>query len=176
METFSALLAICAGNSPVSGEFPAQRQVTRSFHVSFDLHLNKLLSKQSWCWWFETPSRPLWRQCNVTTVTLSVAHERDVHFCWTFRPMSYIHSCRRICYFELHCTMLLSETGHVLKSGVVTDWLTTLTANSDIDVVFNAEIFVFHWLVPGLLHWLYSDYDCDRCGLNTKLYSHIFKR
>ena len=35
METFSALLAICAGNSPVSGEFPAQRPVTRSFDVFF---------------------------------------------------------------------------------------------------------------------------------------------
>ena len=34
METFSALLAICAGNSPVPGEFPAQRPVTRSFDVS----------------------------------------------------------------------------------------------------------------------------------------------
>ena len=30
METFSALLAICAGNSPVTGEFPAQRPVTRN--------------------------------------------------------------------------------------------------------------------------------------------------
>ena len=30
MEIFSALLAICAGNSPVTGEFPAQRPVTRS--------------------------------------------------------------------------------------------------------------------------------------------------
>ena len=46
METFSALLAICAGNSPVIGEFPAQRPVTRTFDVSFDLHLNKRLSKQ----------------------------------------------------------------------------------------------------------------------------------
>ena len=36
METFSALLAICAGNSPVSGEFPAQRPVTRSFDIFFD--------------------------------------------------------------------------------------------------------------------------------------------
>ena len=36
METFSALLAICAGNSPVTGEFPAQRPVTRSFDVFFD--------------------------------------------------------------------------------------------------------------------------------------------
>ena len=39
METFSALLALCAGNSPVSGEFPAQRPVTRSFDVFFDLRL-----------------------------------------------------------------------------------------------------------------------------------------
>ena len=46
METFSALLAICAGNSPVPGEFPTQRPVTRSFDVLFDLCLNKRLSKQ----------------------------------------------------------------------------------------------------------------------------------
>ena len=41
METFSALLAICAGNSPVPSEFPTQRPVTRSFDVFFDLRLNK---------------------------------------------------------------------------------------------------------------------------------------
>ena len=65
METFSALLAICAGNSPVSGVFPAQRPVTRSFDVIFDLRLNKRLSKQWWDWWFETLSGPLWRNCYV---------------------------------------------------------------------------------------------------------------
>ena len=65
METFSALLAIWAGNSPVPGEFPAQRPVTRSFDVFFDLRLNKRLSKQSWGWWFETPLHSLWRHCNV---------------------------------------------------------------------------------------------------------------
>ena len=64
METFSALLAICAGNSPVTGEFTAQRPVTRSFNVFFDLRLNTRLSKQWWGWWFETLSRPLWRHCN----------------------------------------------------------------------------------------------------------------
>ena len=64
METFSALLAICVGNSPVTGEFPAQRPVTCSFDVSFDLRLNKRLSKQSWGWWFETLSHPLWRHCD----------------------------------------------------------------------------------------------------------------
>ena len=40
METFSALLAICAGNSPITGEFPTQRPVTRSFNVFFDLRAN----------------------------------------------------------------------------------------------------------------------------------------
>ena len=64
MEKFSALLAICAGNTPVTGEFPAQRAVTRSFDVFFDLRLNKRLSKQWWGWWLGTPSRPLWRHCN----------------------------------------------------------------------------------------------------------------
>ena len=64
METFSALLGICAGNSPVTGEFPAQRPMTQSFDVLFDLHLNKRLIKQSWGWWFETRSCPLWRHCN----------------------------------------------------------------------------------------------------------------
>ena len=63
METFYALLAICAGNSPVNG----QRPMTRSFDVFFDLRLNKRLSKQSRGWWFETLSRPLWRHRNGTT-------------------------------------------------------------------------------------------------------------
>ena len=64
MEAFSALLAICEENSPVPGGFPAQRPVTRSFDVLIDLCLNKQLSKQSWGWWFETLSHPLWRHCN----------------------------------------------------------------------------------------------------------------
>ena len=46
MEAISALLAICAGNSPVIGEFPAWRPVKRSFDIFFDLHLNKRLSKR----------------------------------------------------------------------------------------------------------------------------------
>ena len=57
METFSAFLAICAGNSPVPGEFPAQRPVTRSFDVFFICaRING----------FETPSCPFWCYCNVS--------------------------------------------------------------------------------------------------------------
>ena len=44
-----------------------QRPLTRSFDVFFDVRLNKRLSKQSWVWWFETPSRSLWRHCNDRT-------------------------------------------------------------------------------------------------------------
>ena len=33
METFSALLALCVGNSPMTGEFPSQTPITRSFDV-----------------------------------------------------------------------------------------------------------------------------------------------
>ena len=54
------------------GEFPPQRPVTLSFDVFFDLHLNKRLSKQTWGWWFETPSWSLWRQCNEVMVIRSM--------------------------------------------------------------------------------------------------------
>ena len=88
----SALLAICAGNSPVSGEFPAQRPVTRTFDVLFDLHLIKLLSRHSRVWWIETLSCPLWRQPNG----LSRIHGRSsatiatsVQRCWQKTSVSW---------------------------------------------------------------------------------------
>ena len=77
METFSALLAHCAGNSPGTGEFPSQRPVTRNFDVFFDLCLTKRLSKQLWGWWFETQSRPLWRHGNDITARIV-----KLCFCW----------------------------------------------------------------------------------------------
>ena len=91
IETLSALLAICAGNSPVPGEFPAQRPVMRSFDVFSDLRLNKRLRKQSWGWWFEPLSCLLWRHCNglfcwAVILTLSkfdraleMSHIADIH-------------------------------------------------------------------------------------------------
>ena len=41
METFSVLLVLCEGNSPVTGEFPSQKPVTRSF----DLRLKKTVEQ-----------------------------------------------------------------------------------------------------------------------------------
>ena len=79
METFSELLAICAGNSPVPAEFLAQKPVTRNFDVFFDLRLNKQRSKQPWGWWFETLSCPLWRHCNAVMNTMSRLTGRYQH-------------------------------------------------------------------------------------------------
>ena len=93
MATFSALLALCVGNSPVTGEFPSQRPVTRNFDVFFDLCLSKRLSKQSRRWGFETSSRSLWRHCNAMRVS------------WTYRychygnqPRGYLSS-----HIEIYC-------------------------------------------------------------------------
>ena len=64
METFSALLALFVGNSPVTGEFPSHRPVTRNFDIFFDLRLNKRLRKQSRRRWFQTHSRSFWSHYN----------------------------------------------------------------------------------------------------------------
>ena len=104
IETYSALLAICAGNSSFTGEYPTQRPVTRSFAVFFDLRLNKLLSKQSWGWWFETLSSPLWRHSNDISVMAAKSVIRKVtvnisthiiiliytHFDWQSTPWNVI--------------------------------------------------------------------------------------
>ena len=56
---------------PLCREFTGHQ---RNFDVFFDLHLNKRLSKQSWGWWFETPSCSVWLHCYkqpfVTRLTL----------------------------------------------------------------------------------------------------------
>ena len=70
-ELFLALLA--------TGDFPSQRPMTRSFDVIFDLRMIKRLGKQSWGWWFETPSRSLWRHCNAYSVRDHNMSPSDIH-------------------------------------------------------------------------------------------------
>ena len=60
---------------------PAQRPVTRSFDVFFDLRLNKWLSKQSWGWWLDTLSHPLWRHCNAL---LNTKRTDDFRWKWQY--------------------------------------------------------------------------------------------
>ena len=58
----SALLAICAGTG--LRWIPRTKASDVELWSFFDLRLNTRLSKQSWRWWFQTLSRPLWRHCN----------------------------------------------------------------------------------------------------------------
>ena len=119
METFSVLLAICAGNSPVPGEFLAQRPVTQNFDVFFDLRLNKRLSKQSWGWWFETLSRRLWRHCN----------DKSSPWPWEYygplrgRYFSLEHDSNTmamfVCAFIIQCYCTESNMNH-RKGGLLT--------------------------------------------------------
>ena len=59
------------GHRCLWGEFTGHRWIplTKASDADiwcfFDRSLNKRLRKQSIRWWFETPSRPLWRHCYV---------------------------------------------------------------------------------------------------------------
>ena len=85
METFSVLLAFCAGSSPVTEEFPAQWPLTQSFGTFFDLYLNQRLSEQWGRRWFETPLRSLWRHCN------------EMLYRWGVLTMSHYYQCLFVC-------------------------------------------------------------------------------
>ena len=104
---------LCAGNSLVIGEFPLQRPVTRRFDVFFDLRRNGRSSKQSWGWWFETPS-PYdvivmidclsWRRvhyknhrkCNCSTVTLEI-RQANTKRQMKYNVLSYYEKSSLIC-------------------------------------------------------------------------------
>ena len=102
METFSVLQALCVGNSPVTGEFPSQRSVTRSFDTFFDLCLNKRLSKQ-WGWWFEKPSFPLWRHCNVLARLHSVESLSMVDPQWNILYWGSKWNLHTVCWGAVGC-------------------------------------------------------------------------
>ena len=93
------------------GEFPAQRPVTRSFDVFFDLCLNKRLSKQPWGWWFETPAWSLWRHRNGKSNYYPSA-KCGGRLCQPNRPISQIPQCTRICCRTNPLTVALTHDPH----------------------------------------------------------------
>ena len=137
METFSALLTMCAGNPPVAGEFPAQRSVTRSFDVTCDLRLNKRLSKQSRGWWFETLPRLLWRHCN----------EKELP---AYRPRSFY---------------TMPTDG--IRSQIIISWITPRSSRFETVFIQNIlwVILFFIWVIT-LIHadslhsWTKSNLNC----------------
>ena len=133
METFSALLDICAEKSPVTGEFPTQRPVTQGFDVFFDLSLNKRLSKQWWGWWFETPPWTLWSHCNGHWPYVSA---------WV-----YWYLCMVIVSNSCLCDVFAH--------------LQYIPRNMHTVFALLCFVVVIHWLIfpypSGLLHWHYGN-------------------
>ena len=70
-------VCVCVGGGGGGGIHRSQRAVTQSFDVFFDA-LNKRLSKQSRCRWFETPWRSLWRHCNVPCCQCVISKMRNL--------------------------------------------------------------------------------------------------
>ena len=108
MEIFSALLAVCEGNSPVTSKFPSQRPGTLSFGVFFDLRLNKRLSKQSRCWKFEMPSHPLWRHCNDMIIAGIILHRAPANKRQLYNVTSLAEPIHRMIFIDATLSLRVS--------------------------------------------------------------------
>ena len=137
MEPFVLSLSLCAGNSLVSGEFPSQRPVTRSFDVFFHLCLNKWLSKQSRGWWFETPSCSLWSHCNEH----GSDQDRTRIKCWNRKYTLY--------------TILMDELWVVCLEDVGENCITALF----ICLWANARKTYLHCKYTGVTSFLHKPFD-----------------
>ena len=151
MEAFSALSAFCVGNSPVTGEFPSQRPVTRSFDVFSDQLLNKWLSKESWGWWFETPSWSLWRQFNVWLCYLTYMQIE-----YTYIQIEYTYM--QIEYTWWNCTTL-HELGYL---QYYMDYAVTIFGQCVIK--YNIAPNICTWcLMPGFVLYVCSVHKTRTC-------------
>ena len=164
METFSALLAICAGHSPVPGEFPVQRPVTRSFDVFFDLRQIKRLNKHSRGWWFETLSRPLWRQSNADMVSTNSGVE-------TYCRREFTVTVRQLQRKEAAMAVKLG-----FSSVVVTSLWCHLTVMPLVVVIYKATVQALHTRVKTQM-WRdnLDDWAALRSSDTTMASSGIFK-
>ena len=116
MEHFSAILALSAGNSRVTGEFPSQRP---ALMFSLICAWKKRLSKQTWGWWFEKPSCPLWRHCNVEEIlTKIVITLSELFILWTHLQRG--PKAWRLCILPYMCHTCSSD---FLKASQSTAWL-----------------------------------------------------
>ena len=90
--------------------------MTRSFDVFSALHLNRRLSKQSWCWWIEAPWPSLWRHCNVFSVWIPIRHQilpfpdhmnyTTLHYAALFLRYATTINCVTWRCILLHCVYL----------------------------------------------------------------------
>ena len=75
-----------------------------------DLRLNKRLGKQWGAWWFETPSRPLWRHCSGLIFITFFLHQTVVLTTYLAPlPNSDNHTCKYHLQNFTKCYLLITE-------------------------------------------------------------------
>ena len=173
MMTSSALLATCAGNSPVTGEVLTRRPVTRSFDVFFDLRLNKRLSKQSWGWSIETLSRSLPSHCTdiLIRIYIHIYYTSTISFHDNSETWTNHHGCTgRLCIdgwvqnFSIS-NALAMEILHHDKQRITPSLTTSYTIY---DTLTNGY-FKWHSMTLRWRTWLrYNEMDLRSCRL-TKI-------
>ena len=145
METFSALLAICAENSPVPGEFPAQRPVTRNLFSLICVWINDWVNNGEagnlrryrihydvTAMWISGPMQSPWKQ-------------------WDFKAIGVTW----LSYYEKHNTAVtkwLSFCRRQLSSKRIFVNEIYLNANENLDDIYS---FGFQ-LIP--LHWRHNEH------------------
>ena len=89
--------------SPVNSPHKGQGRGALIFF--FDLRLNKRLSKQSWGWWFKTPSCTLWCHCNVVSLfQIGINHAKylvDWRYCYMHGSFIVGHSLLELAWWPL---------------------------------------------------------------------------
>ena len=110
IEPFPALLSMC-------GEFAGHRWIPLTKPSDAELWIcvwceYKRLSKQSWGWWFETPSRSLWRHCDDTqSHGVETLWERMIR-CLTYKKSLHTFHTRRWKYSKYDLGVFVMELSH----------------------------------------------------------------
>ena len=144
----------CAGNSPLTGEFHAQRPVTRSFDFFFGLCLNKRLSKQPWGWWFETHRA----HYDITVMFVADAWRRTKSEAWLMVSLYVSFTLEHLIWKQIPTT-ITTCLNKCMQAEALSKW----TQGNAL------HLMIMIWRSHSIQHWVF-------CILFTKsiIWYHIY--
>ena len=138
-----------------SVNFPHKGQWRRTLMFSLICALNKPLSKQSWCWWFETTSRSLWRYCNANQWYSFFYGENQIIYFWLRWYFALI-------WWQIHSRILMHPSKVCLHRCLV---IQIMLANT-----FRSKKGISH----SLCRWFCCALCCCGCYVVCSSYHHIY--
>ena len=150
METLSALLAFCVGNSPVTGEFPIQRPVTWRSDAFVYLGPYQQLSKQWRRRWFETPWLSLWRHHNgIFVLHLEIISKLEVSIYGLCQVMTQRYKLYAIHHSKAN--IIYPSYRSVCRTLYISFHYINLKHNA----IMTSKCFTYHLLfLWGIRHWI----------------------